>query len=90
MSFRSLDIIHARSNITMADCKKRRKLRPEAAVLMQWAYTRAGQHRLELPRASERLHHLAKVTQREAVGSDSKQTFVALKPMLILPHVSEH
>lgn len=51
MSFRSLDIIHAKSNITMADCKKRRSLRPEAAMLMQWAYTRAEQHRPELPKA---------------------------------------
>lgn len=38
MSFISLDITHARSNITMADCKKKGSLSPEVVMLMEGAY----------------------------------------------------
>lgn len=60
MSFRSLDIIHARSNITMADCKKE-KPEARAAVFMQGAYTGARPHtqvRPELPGAQLKLCRL--------------------------------
>lgn len=52
ISFKSLDIIHAKSNITMADCKKKRRLRSKAAVLKRRVHIGAGLHTWARPELS--------------------------------------
>lgn len=52
ISFKSLDIIHAKSNITMADCKKKRRLRSKAAVLKRRVHIGVGLHTWARPELS--------------------------------------